>query len=122
MMALTFDLNGVHRDVWFSNMEHLQAVRQLLLALGSPAVHSHHQVVATFLPAKVALQADTHGPTQTDRQMHTCTHTHTRTHMQTHTQENKQRMSVENWRWSQIGRFLHTELTPLWRREHYTHL
>ena len=68
-------------------MEHLQAVRQLFLALGSPAVHSHHQVVATFLPAEVALQADTHGPTQTDRQTDRCTHahTHTRTHMQTHT-------------------------------------
>ena len=53
--ALTFDLDGVHRDIGLSNVEHLQTVGQLLLALGSPAVHSHHQVVPALLPAEVAL-------------------------------------------------------------------
>lgn len=56
--ALTFDLYGVHRDVWFSNMKYLKTVGQLLLALGGPAIHSHHKVVATLLPAEVALQVD----------------------------------------------------------------
>lgn len=58
MTGLTFDLYGVHWDVWFSNMKHLETVGQLLLALGGPAIHSYHKVVATFLPAEVALQVD----------------------------------------------------------------